>query len=97
MKSGLPMREQRFLKRWKKTRVRGFYRYVATCGLGGAVGAVLGVLALNWPLNAQAVTLICCGFLGGLLGGLLNWRFSEARYGRLSKQKLPAKPKRKKR
>ncbi|MEA4849380.1 MAG: hypothetical protein VB106_19265 [Clostridiaceae bacterium] len=87
-------RNERFIKRWEKTRQDGKKRYVLTDGMSMGAAAFLGYLIARLAGGNSfdqfagynvymPLFFLIGGFIGGTAGASIRWHWNERRYNKI--------------
>lgn len=87
------MNNEKFIRRWEKTRQKGDGRYVLTngiaVGIGMFVGSVISRLINLKPFDFYMhFGYFIGGFIGGIIGAIINWPRNERKYNELINSNL---------
>lgn len=77
------MRNEKFIRRWEKTRQKGEGIYVLTNGLGIGTGMFVGTVISRLITHKNPFDFymhfgyFIGGFMGGIIGAIINWPRNE--------------------
>ncbi|MBM7868633.1 uncharacterized protein YacL [Clostridium pascui] len=87
------MNNEKFIRRWEKTKQKGEEVYILTRGIGmGAgmfIGSVISRLISKTPFDFYMhFGYFIGGFIGGIIGAIISWPKNEKRYNELVNNNL---------
>ncbi|WP_186429730.1 hypothetical protein [Clostridium sp. BSD9I1] len=88
------MNNEKFIRRWEKTRQKGDGRYVLTNGIAMGIGMCIGAIINRLIIHKNSFDFymyfeyFIAGFIGGIISAIISWSKNEKRYNELVNSNL---------